>query len=206
MHALHRFFYRLSKGMAYVGGATLSALVGIVVLSIIGRELNSLLHADFIKTNMGGLADWILGIRIPGLWGDIKLGPFNGDYELVEAGMAFTIFAFLPLAHISGAHASVDVFTSWLSDRQNRWLTMVIDILFALVLVIIAVQLYQGTLNKMDRGQTTFLLEFPIWWAYALSLIGAVISAVVSVYLALVRIAEAVTDRPIAPIGEGADH
>ncbi len=203
---MHRFFLVLSKGMAYVGGAVLSALVGIVVLSILGRELNGLLHADFIQNSMKGVADWLLGLRIPGLWGEMKIGSFNGDYEIVEAGMAFTIFAFLPLAHITGAHATVDIFTQNITERQNRILTLVIDIAFAIVLVIIALQLYQGMLSKLRSGQTTFLLQFPIWWAYAFSLIGAVISAVVSVYLAIIRIAEAFTGRPQIPAGEGAEH
>ena len=203
---MHRFFLVLSRGMAYVGGAVLSALVGIVVLSILGRELNGLLHADIIQNSMKGLADWLLGLRIPGIWGDIKIGPFNGDYEIVEAGMAFTIFAFLPLAHITGAHATVDIFTQNITERQNRILTLVIDIAFAIVLVIIALQLYQGMLSKLKSGQTTFLLQFPVWWAYAISLIGAAISAIVSVYLALVRVMETVTGRPLIPSGEGADH
>lgn len=203
---MHRFFLILSKGMAYVGGAVLSALVGIVVLSVIGRELNGMLHGDFFQNTMKGFADALLDFRIPGIWGDIKIGPFNGDYEIVEAGMAFTIFSFLPLAHITGAHATVDVFTQKLSERQNRILTLVIDVVFAVVLVIIAVQLYQGTLSKHKSGQTTFLLQFPIWWAYALSLVGAVIAAIVSVYLALMRIAEAATGRRLVPAGEGAEH
>ncbi len=203
---MHRFFLVLSKGMAYVGGAVLSALVGIVVLSILGRELNGMLHADFFQNNMKGFADALLGIQIPGIWGDIKIGPFNGDYEIVEAGMAFAIFSFLPLAHITGAHATVDIFTQKITDRQNRILTMVIDVVFAIVLVIIAVQLFQGTLSKYQRGQTTFLLQFPVWWAYALSLVGAVIAAIVSVYLALMRIGEAATGRRLVPLGEGVEH
>lgn len=203
---MHHFFLVLSKGMAYVGGAVLSALIGIVVMSILGREFNGLLHDDFFQNNMKGLADWLLGLRIPGIWGDIKIGPFNGDYEIVEAGMAFTIFSFLPLAHITGAHATVDVFTQNLSERQNRFLTLIVDVMFATVLVIIAIQLYHGTLSKHKTGQTTFLLQFPIWWAYAFSLIGAVVAAVVSVYLALMRIAEAATGRRLVPTGEGAEH
>ena len=203
---MHRFFLVLSRLMAYAGGAVLSALVGIVVLSILGREVNAFLHADVFQNNMKGLADALLGFRLPGIWGEIKIGPFNGDYEIVEAGMAFAIFSFLPLAHITGAHATVDIFTSKISEPADRWLTMVIDIAFAVVLVIIALRLYQGTLDKFDRGQTTFLLQFPVWWAYAFSLIGAVMAAVVSVYLAIIRIAEAVTGRRLVSMGEGAGH
>ncbi len=203
---MYRFFSALSLAMAYVGGAVLSALIGIVVLSVLGREINGMLHSDVFQTYLKGFSDALLGIRLPGLWGEIKIGPFNGDYEIVEAGMGFAVFSFLPLAQIGGAHAMVDIFTQNLSDKHNRILTMVIDILFAIVLVIIAVQLFQGTVSKYERGQTTFLLQFPSWWAYALSLFGAVAAAVVAVYLAVMRIAEAVTGRHLIPTGQGAGH
>lgn len=203
---MHRFFLGLSKFMAIAGGFMLSLLVAIVVISVIGRELNGALHSDFMQANMKGFSDWLLAVRVPGFWGAIKLGPINGDYEMVEAGMAFTIFAFLPLAQITGAHASVDIFTSWMQDRPDKLLTMLIEILFAIVLVIVAVQLWHGMEEKMQRQQTTFLLQFPLWWAYALAMVGAAVAAVVSVYVAVLRTIEALTGRHLAPAGEGAEH
>lgn len=203
---MHRFFLGLSKLMAIAGGFVLSILVALVVVSIVGRELNAFLHGDFAQGAFKGVADWVLALRLPGAWGDIKLGPVNGDYEIVEAGIAFAIFSFLPLAQITGAHATVDVFTSFLSERPNRFLGAVAEVLFAIVLVIIAVQLWQGMVSKFDRGQTTFLLQFPVWWAYAASQVGAVVAAVVSIYVAVLRVAEFATGRRLAPAGEGADH
>lgn len=203
---MHRFFLGLARLMAVIGGFVLSFIVAMVVMSILGRELNSFLHGDFAQGTFKGLADWLLGVQLPGLWGPIKLGPVNGDYEMVEAGIAFAIFSFLPLAQMTGAHATVDVFTSFLPEAPNRVLTAIAEVLFAIVLVIIAVQLWDGTLSKFDRGQTTFLLQFPIWWAYAASLVGAVIAAVVSVYMAGVRIFELFSGRHVAPVGEGAEH
>ncbi|GKY88053.1 hypothetical protein STA1M1_19220 [Sinisalibacter aestuarii] len=192
--------------MAIAGGFVLSILVAIVVLSIIGRELNAFLHGDFAQGAFKGLADWMLGVQVPGIWGPIKLGPFNGDYEIVEAGIAFSIFAFLPLAQITGAHATVDVFTSLLPDRPNRVLRAISELAFAIVLIIIAVQLWQGTVSKFERHQTTFLLQFPVWWAYAASLVGAIAAAIVSVYVALMRLIESVIGHRVMPAGEGADH
>ena len=81
----------------------------------------------------------------------------------------------------------------------------VIEILFAGVLVAIAVQLNQGMWDKMDRGQTTFLLQFPVWWAYGFSLIGAASAAIVGVYVAFARVMHVVTGA-VAIIDEGADH
>lgn len=201
---MHRFFLRLSKGMAILGGIALSVIVGVVVLSILGRELNAFLHGDFAQGAFRPAADRLLAVRLPGLWGDIRLGPVNGDYEIVEAGVAFAVFAFLPLAQITGAHATVDVFTNFLSERANRVLAAVAEVLFALVLVIIAVQLWHGTYAKFSRGQTTFLLQFPLWWAYAFSLFGAVLAAIVALYVAAERLVEMVVGRKVGAVGEEA--
>jgi TRAP-type C4-dicarboxylate transport system permease small subunit len=125
---------------------------------------------------------------------------------LVEAGIAFAIFAFLPICHLSGGHATVDIFTSKLPVGLNRFLRMVIEVVFAAVLVLIAVRLYAGTMSKLNYGETTFLLQFPIWWAYAASLFGSIIAAVVSVYIALMCIIEAFTGREILPTPADAFH
>lgn len=183
--------------MAYLGGIMLSALILLTCVSVIGRSLSTLLHSDFIEGLMPGVATALLGLGI---------GPVNGDFELIEAGVAFAIFAFLPLCHITGGHASVDIFTSRFSDRANRVLRALTEVLFAAVLVLIAWQLFQGMLSKMSSGQTTFLIEFPIWWAYLLSLSGAVVAAIVAVYLACVRVQEILSGRIILPADLGADH
>lgn len=130
-------------------------------------------------------------------------GPITGDFELVEAGIVFCIFAFLPLCHLTGAHASVDIFTKGWSPRANRWRQMLTDLVFAAVLVAIAVQLGAGTASKWRSGQTTFLIEFPIWWAYALALIGAGVVALVACYLAVVRVVETATGRALIPPNDG---
>ena len=146
---------------------------------------------------MPGFAAWLI---------DLGVGPVNGDYELVEAGVAFAIFSFIPLCQITGGHASVDIFTNMMSKKTNKVLQVIIDVLFAIVLTIIALQLYKGTLGKFANGETSLLLQFPIWWAFALSLVGAVTAAVVGVYIAVMRIAEWRTGEVYLPHMSGADH
>lgn len=194
---MYAFFLRLSRLMAWLGGAMLTALILLICASVIGRSLNGMLHSDAVQGFAPGLAAWFL---------DLGIGPINGDFELTEAGIAFAIFAFLPLCHITGGHASVDVFTQRLSPRANRILRLLTEVVFAAVMVLIAVQLYAGTISKMRSGQTTFLLEFPVWWGYALSLSGAGVTALVAVWMAWVRVQETVTGRDILPADLGAEH
>ncbi|MCF7699507.1 TRAP transporter small permease [Loktanella sp. M215] len=194
---MYSAFLRLSQLMAWLGGAMLALLILLVCASVVGREINSILHGDLATTLAPGFATWLL---------DLGVGPVNGDFELVEAGIAFSIFAFLPLCQITGGHASVDVFTNYLPDGINRALRVVTDLVFAAVMVLLAWQLWLGLLSKKSSGQTTFLLEMPVWWAYALSLVGAVVAAGVACYIASVRVRETLTGTAILPDDLGAEH
>lgn len=179
-----RFFHWIARLMAYLGGIVLSALILLICVSIAGRTINALAHSDFANGLAPGFAEWLLSTGV---------GPINGDFELVEAGIAFAIFSFLPLAQFTGAHAAVDIFTNFLSVRVNRVLRAGIEVLFAVFLVIIAYQLFLGTETKLRTGTTTFLLQFPLWWSYAFSLVPAATAAVVAVFMAYIRIVESLT-------------
>lgn len=194
---MYSFVDRLARIFAQLGGLVLTALVIITCLSIAGRSLNGVLHADLVQNIMPGFASALI---------DLGVGPIKGDFELVEAGMAFAIFAFIPLCQLNGAHASVDVFTSALPIRVNRFLRAIIEVVFAGVLILIAWQLFEGMQSKRNSGQTTFLLEFPVWWAYATSLVAAIVAALVSVYVASMRIVETLTGHRILPSELEADH
>ncbi|MGR3502272.1 TRAP transporter small permease [Pseudaestuariivita sp.] len=182
---MHKAMMTLAQVMAILGGLLLTALILLVCLSILGREMNGVLHWF-----EAGWSERLL---------ELGVGPINGDFELVESGVAFAIFAFLPLCQITGGHATVDVFTSRLPAPVLRWLKAVIEVVFAAVLIVIAWRLSDGMMSKRQYGETTFLLQFPIWWAYAASLAGASAAALVGTYMAAVRLAEAATGRDIVP-------
>ncbi len=181
--------------MAICGGLVLTVLIVLICISVIGRSFNGLLHG-WIGAAMPSVSAWAL---------DLGVGPINGDFELVEAGVAFAIFAFLPLCQISAGHASVDIFTAKLPTRINRVLQLAIEVIFAVVLIAIAYQLYNGMLSKQRYGDTTFLLQFPIWWAYAASLSGSILTAVISLYVAGVRALELMRGEDILSQEAGLD-
>lgn len=193
---MHGFMTSLARFMAVLGGLVLTALILMICASVLGRALNTLLHSGPAVALLGDFARTLL---------DTGVGPILGDFELVEAGVAFAIFAFIPFCQITGGHATVDIFTSGLSVQANRFIQMIVDIVFAAVLILIAVQLYEGMLSKIQYRETTFMLRFPIWWAYAASLSAAAVSAIVGVYVAIVRTAEFFGNRTIMSVG-GAEH
>ncbi len=187
---MYRFFNGLSRFMAYLGGMMLVLLILLTCISVVGRSLNGFFHSGLVESIAPGFAKWAL---------DLGVGPVNGDFELIEAGVAFSIFAFMPLCQITGGHASVELLSKTMSPFINRLLQFIIDTVFALVLLLIAVQLYSGMLSKMRSGQTTLLLESPVWWGYALSLVGAVVAAAVAIYIAFIRSAELAGRKTILP-------
>jgi TRAP-type C4-dicarboxylate transport system permease small subunit len=79
------------------------------------------------------------------------------------------VFAFLPICQLRAGHATVDIFTSGLPDTANRVLLAIWEVLAAAVLALIAWRLGAGLASKLGNGETTFLLQFPVWWAYAAS-------------------------------------
>lgn len=194
---MKRFMMGLAQLFALLGGAALASMILIVCLSIIGRSGATIMHSGLMQTYASGFATWAL---------EAGLGPVNGDYEIVEALMAFAIFAFIPLTQVTAGHATVDIFTNTLPAGVQRWLGAVIEVIFAVTLVVIAWKLYDGTMSKQRSGTTTFLLQFPLWWAYAGALVGAIAAAVVAVYMGFVRVIEAITNTVIVEAGEGADH
>ncbi len=193
---MHRIMTNLAKLMAVLGGLVLTAVILMICVSVLGRALNTLLHSAPVVAVLGDFTRTLLSTGV---------GPILGDFELVEAGVAFAIFAFIPFCQITGGHATVDIFTSGLSVRVNRLIQVVVDIVFAGVLILIAMQLYEGMLSKMQYRETTFLIQFPVWWSYAASLVGAVVSSIVGVYVAVVRLVEVFGNRTIMSVG-GAEH
>lgn len=177
---LHRFVEGLARFMALLGGLVLCALVAIVCISILGREGNGIAHSGYL----GALGDWLLARG---------LGPVTGDFELVEAGIAFAIFAFLPLTQLTNSHATVDIFTSGFGPKANNYIAGFWSIVMAAVIVLITWRLFVGMQDKMRYGETTYLIQFPIWWAYAASLVAATTASIVSIYCAVMRMTGART-------------
>ena len=143
----------LARGLALAGGLVLVALTAMTVASITGRGFNFL-----------------------------GLGPVPGDFELVEAGCAFAVFAFLPWCQYRRGHVTVDILIGQLGPRATAVTGLIGNLLITLAVTVIAWRLLFGLLEKRAWGETTFILQMPLWWAYAASLVGASVLVLVSLY------------------------
>ena len=167
----------LARILALLGGLVLVAMTVITVVSIIGRALVSL-----------------------------GFGPVPGDYELVEAGAAFAVFCFLPWCQLNRGHATVDIFTSFMPAGVNRFIDLLTELLMTFVIVLIAWRLWDGTVDKINYHETTFILQFPVWWAYAACVAAAAVGIVVSVYMLVMRAREVMLGRSLFGPAQGGMH
>ncbi len=145
---------KLAKNIAIVGGLVLTLVALMSVISIIGRA----------------------GIGI-------GLSPILGDFELVEAGVAFAITSFLPLAHLHRSHAQVAIFTDRLGVRANKIIDLISDLLMLSIALLLSWRLIAGTIDKYNYFETSFILQYPLWWAYAASLVGLLTWVIVAFYM-----------------------
>ena len=180
----------LARGTAILGGLVLCALVVMTTLSILGRTLSDVLSSDWATGALGGFSQALL---------DLGVGEIQGNYEILEAGIAFAIFAFFPVCQLYGAHATVDVFTAKLPARASRVLMAFWEVVLTLTLIFISERLFDGMQRYIGNGETTLFLQFPVWWAYLASFCASLVTCVIALYCAALRIGEAVQGRDLLP-------
>jgi TRAP-type C4-dicarboxylate transport system permease small subunit len=160
---------RLAMGLALLGGLVLVALAVLTVVSVTGRTLVGL-----------------------------GLGPVPGDFELVEAGCAFAVFSFLPWCQFRRGHVTVDVFVARIGRHGLAWLSLTGNALLTISALLIAWRLQAGLADKLSYGETTFILQMPVWYGYAAAIVGAWLFALTGAYTIWRSLNEA--------LGEGEAH
>jgi len=152
-----RWLGRLTGVLAVFGGMILTGVMLVAVVSILGR---------YARRSGFPVFD--------------RLGPVPGDFEIVSMGTGIAIFCFLAWAQFNRGHITVDIFISRLSPRGKAALAMIGNLLLTIMVVILAQQLGVGLEEKRRFGETTAILQLPIWWSYAGGMIGLWSFAVVS--------------------------
>lgn len=184
----------LARSIALLGGLVLIGLVVLNTISIVGRSISKGMNTDGAREWLGAIAQWVV---------DSGIDEINGTYELTEAGVAFAIFAFLPVCQLYGAHATVDVFTSSLGARSNRWLRAFWEIILTATIIFMTLRLNEGMMRYVRNGETTLFLQFPVWWSYAASLVAAVIACLTGLYCSVMRLLGAVRNSDQLPSALG---
>jgi len=165
-----RAVFWLARSIAILGGVVLSAVVIIVVASVVGRAL------------------------IP-----FGLSAVPGDFEIVQYGVLFAIFCALPLTQYLRGHADVSVLVDHFPVRAVAIIEFVMDLLMLLATVFILWRFGIGMLDKYGNREVTFILHMPVWWTYAAAMLGAVTMVIVSAYCVVRSFVNATSRHPEKP-------
>ncbi|MEB3274313.1 MAG: TRAP transporter small permease [Prochlorothrix sp.] len=92
--------------------------------------------------------------------------PIPGDVELVEVGCGIAIFAFLPYVHLRRGNVAVTVLTDRLPLPMRQGIEALGDLLYGTIAAILTWRLALGGLELRQYGESTFVLQVPLWWAF----------------------------------------
>ncbi|MGH6781966.1 MAG: TRAP transporter small permease [Sphingomonadaceae bacterium] len=150
------------RGIAIAGGVLLIALATMVVVSVTLRS------------------DLIGSAGVP------------GDFELVQMTTAVAAFCFLPYCQLRRGNIFVDTFTLKLPLRWQRAIDALWDVVYALVMALIAWRLAAGARAAFASGENTMVLQLPSYLPIA---ICAALAALVSL-VSFVSASRLVRARP----------
>ncbi|SEF59369.1 TRAP transporter small permease [Marinobacterium lutimaris] len=106
----------------------------------------------------------------------------EGDYELVELGLAAAVFLFLPECYLKQGHVVVDLFTAGCKPSTLRLLDKISDLLFLVVAVVLTWRLTVSGLESRDFFEQTMILSMPMWWVYAVGVLCMVLMGLCSLH------------------------
>ena len=108
--------------------------------------------------------------------------PILGDVELVQLGCAVVVAAFLPYAQFRRANIIVDFFTTGASVHTQRRMDAFGTLLYTLVMALLCWRVAVGGMDIRTSGESSMLMNLPLWIPYALMVPGLALCAVIGAY------------------------
>ena len=115
----------------------------------------------------------------------LGLGSINGDFELVQIGVALSVFCFLPLTQARRGNIMVDTFTAWLPLRVQRAMDAFWDFVYAGFMALTAWCLMNGARDALASGLTSAMLGLNLWPVFAATVLLILLLVVTAVDTAL---------------------
>lgn len=154
-----RALLTVSKVLAIAGGLLFVGLVGMSIVSIVGRKLLS--------------------------------APIPGDVELLQMIAAAASASFFAYCHLNHGDVKVDFFTASAPAWVNHALDAFGSLLLGLVGAVLTWRVYVGALSTRESGETSAVLDIPIWWAQIAMVPGFALLTLAGVYMAMRHAREA---------------
>lgn len=115
----------------------------------------------------------------------LGFGSINGDFELVQIGVALSVFCFLPLSQARRGNIMVDTFTGWLPVRTQRGIDAFWDLVYAAFMALMAWCLMNGARDALTSGLNSAMLGVPLWPVFAAAVVLLVVLVLTAVDTAL---------------------
>lgn len=106
--------------------------------------------------------------------------PILGDFELVEFGIAIAGTCFLSYCQSTRGNIIVDFFTSTASPHAIKWLDRLGSFLLAIMFFAIGWRTLVSSVDILHTGESTMLMELPLWLGYALMVPGVITAGVIA--------------------------
>ncbi len=117
--------------------------------------------------------------------------PVPGDVELLQMIAAAASAAFFAYCHLNHGDVKVDFFTAAAPPWVNHALDAFGSLLVGLVGAVLTWRVYVGAIGTQESGETSAILDIPVWWAQIAMVPGFAMLALAGFYMAARHVQEA---------------
>ena len=109
--------------------------------------------------------------------------PVPGDVEVLQMLAAFASASFFAYCHLMHGDVKVDFFTANISSIRRCFLDAMGSLLVGLVGAILAWRSWVGAMSLREAGESSAILEVPVWIAQALMVPSFILLALAGFYM-----------------------
>ena len=109
--------------------------------------------------------------------------PVPGDVEVLQMFAAFASETFFAYCHLMHGDVKVDFFTASLAGRKRCFLDAAGSLLVGLAGTLLAWRTWAGAISLREGGESSAILEIPVWIAQALMVPGFILLALAGFYM-----------------------
>ncbi len=109
--------------------------------------------------------------------------PVPGDVEILQMAAAFASATFFAYCHLMHGDVKVDFFTSNMTSNRRLLLDSAGSLLVGLLGALLAWRTGVGAMSLKEAGESSAILEIPVWLAQAMMVPSFVLMALAGFYM-----------------------
>ncbi len=109
--------------------------------------------------------------------------PVPGDVEILQMAAAVASATFFAYCHLMRGDVKVDFFTAPMSSSRRNFLDATGSLLLGLVGALLAWRSWVGAMSLKEVGESSAILELPVWIAQGLMVPSFVLMALAGFYM-----------------------